>query len=168
MAVMGGETIDPRQGDLPIYNKTYTEMWQFTDKLNKLMRDSGVKNVSFRLPTEEQWEYAARGADATDDALYSGGNDPDRVAWYVDNSQGKPHLVARRQPNKLGLYDMCGNVCEMTSSVPNRLSLFSHKRLACGGAFNLSEDNIRVTSRYVVDGDKPNNFTGFRLVMELV
>jgi formylglycine-generating enzyme required for sulfatase activity len=168
MAVMGGETIDPRQGDLPIYNKTYTEMWQFTDKLNKLMRDSGVKNVSFRLPTEEQWEYAARGADATDDALYSGGNDPDRVAWYVDNSQGKPHLVARRQPNKLGLYDMCGNVCEMTSSVPKQSSLLSHQRLACGGAFKFGKDNIRVTSRYVVDGDKPNNSTGFRLVMELV
>ncbi|MBR3550336.1 MAG: formylglycine-generating enzyme family protein [Treponema sp.] len=67
----------------------------------------------YRLPTEAEWEYAARGGkkDALD-TDYSGSDDIDRVAWYEDNSGDKTHNVMTKAPNELGIYDMCGNVKE--------------------------------------------------------
>ena len=63
----------------------------------------------YRLPTEAEWEYAAR---AAQDTLYSGSDDPDQVAWTSGNSEDRVHKVAQKQPNAWGLYDMSGNVYE--------------------------------------------------------
>ncbi|MCQ2610863.1 MAG: formylglycine-generating enzyme family protein [Treponema sp.] len=63
----------------------------------------------FRLPTIEEWKYAAKGGE---DFRYAGSDDLNEVAWYKENSDGKPHAVAQKKPNKYGLYDMTGNVCE--------------------------------------------------------
>ncbi len=66
----------------------------------------------YRLPTEAEWEYAARGGNQSQGYKYSGSNNPDDVAWYSDNSGNQTHEVGTKQPNELGIYDMTGNVWE--------------------------------------------------------
>ena len=66
----------------------------------------------YRLPTEAEWEFAARGGNRTNGCKYSGSNDIDKVAWYWENSERETHLVGTKQPNELGIYDMSGNVWE--------------------------------------------------------
>ena len=83
----------------------------------------------FRLPTEEEWEYAAKGGE---NYRYSGSNDIDEVAWYSDNSGGKTHPVAQKKPNRYGLYDMCGNVYEWCWNVVT--PGYSHR--ICGGNYS--------------------------------
>ena len=67
---------------------------------------------TIRLPEENEWEFAARGGKKGRGYAYSGSNNSDEVAWYVDNSGGSTHEVATKKPNELGLYDMSGNVSE--------------------------------------------------------
>lgn len=68
--------------------------------------------MQFCLPTEAQWEYAARGGKCSKGYKYAGSNDLGSVAWYYGNSNGETHDVKQKQPNELGLYDMSGNVNE--------------------------------------------------------
>jgi len=74
-----------------------------------LSRETGRK---YRLPTEAEWEYAARGGNKSKGFIYSGGNDPEEVAWYLMNARDKTHPVGQKAANELGLYDMTGNVRE--------------------------------------------------------
>ncbi|HEY84898.1 MAG TPA: formylglycine-generating enzyme family protein [Chloroflexi bacterium] len=64
----------------------------------------------YRLPTEAEWEYAARGGPLSRGCQYAGSDDPDEVAWYDENSGGELHPVGQKKPNELGLYDMSGNM----------------------------------------------------------
>jgi len=66
----------------------------------------------YRLPTEAEWEYAARGGRRSKGTLYSGSNNPDQVAWCAENSGNAPHAVGTKTPNELGIYDLSGNVIE--------------------------------------------------------
>ena len=94
--------------NLPVESVSWWDCWNFIRKLNEL---TGKK---FRLPTEAQWEFAARGGNLGKDNryLYAGGNDIYDVAWYDENSGKKTHPVGELGPNELGLYDMTGNVWE--------------------------------------------------------
>ena len=105
-AVMGFNPSYHKGDNLPVETVSWEDCQTFIAKLNKL---TGQK---FRLPTEAEWEYAARGGNKSNGYKYSGSNDIDIVAWYKGNSGCKTHPVATKQPNELGLYDMSGNVYE--------------------------------------------------------
>jgi formylglycine-generating enzyme required for sulfatase activity len=83
----------------------------FIDKLNEMSKTG----KTYRLPTEAEWEYAARGGANSKGYGYSGSDNPDDVAWYAENSGGGAHPVGTKAPNELGLYDMTGNVWELLS-----------------------------------------------------
>ena len=110
-SVMGSNTaaLSTCAGDnCPVDNVSWSDVQSFINKLNS--RSSGSK---YRLPTEAEWEYAARSGGKSE--KFSGGNNVDSVSWNADNSGKINHPVGTKAPNGLGIYDMSGNVWEMTS-----------------------------------------------------
>lgn len=101
----------------PVSNVNYYDIVReggFLDKLNAMCADQLPSGKRFALPSEAQWEYAARGGQKSMGYPYAGSNTIGDVAWYADNSDGTTHPVGLKQPNELGLYDMTGNVWEWT------------------------------------------------------
>lgn len=131
-------------------------------------------NTGFRLPTEAEWEYAARGGKLSRGYKYAGGNYMDQVGWYPDNSGRTTHPVGTKIPNELGLSDLSGNVFEWcwdwdkpypSTSLENpEGALTSNRRVVRGGSwYNVNDDLFRVASRYYYDPlFRLNNF-GLRL-----
>lgn len=105
-AVMGSNPSNWKGDDLPVENVSWNDIQEFLRKLN------AKTGRRYRLPTEAEWEYAARGGNKSRGYKYSGDNNIDAVAWYDGNSGKRIHPVGRKSPNELGLYDMSGNVWE--------------------------------------------------------
>jgi len=106
--------------DGPMESLTWYDCQEFIDSLNNMMKDS-LDGRHFRLPTEAEWEYAARGGKLSHDYRYAGGNtdDLEKVCWCLNNAMGidgtmvfGPRPVGKLKPNELGIYDMSGNVAE--------------------------------------------------------
>lgn len=108
-AVMGSNPSDSKGGNLPVERVSWDDCQVFIQKLNQLT------GKQFRLPTEAEWEYAARGGRKSRGYKYAGGNNIDSVAWCDGNSGNETHPVATKQANELGIYDMSGNVLEWCS-----------------------------------------------------
>lgn len=108
-AVMGNNPSYFKGDNLPVENVSWDDCKKFISKLNSLT------GQNFRLPTEAEWEFAARGGNNSNHCQYSGSNELGDVAWYHGNSGYNTHAVATKKPNELGLYDMSGNVCEWCS-----------------------------------------------------
>ena len=108
-AVMGNNPSYFKGDNLPVENVSWDDCQKFISKLNSLT------GQNFRLPTEAEWEFAARGGNNSNHYQYSGSNELGDVAWYAGNSGDKTHVVATKQPNEIGLYDMSGNVWELCS-----------------------------------------------------
>lgn len=156
--------------NLPVERVSWDDCQEFVKKLNSLT------GKQFRLPTEAEWEYACRGGDKSNGYKYSGSNNIDDVAWYGDNSGNKTHLVATKQPNELGIYDMSGNVWEWcqdwygaynSGSQVNPVEPTSGtKRVWRGGSFMFSAIYCRSSYRngYPPTGPAPR-YLGLRLAM---
>ena len=114
--VMGSNPSNSKGDNLPVEKVSWNDCQKFISKLNKLT------GKSFRLPTEAEWEYAARGGNKSRGYQYSGSNTIGDVAWYDGNSGSKTHAVGTKQPNELGAFDMTGNVWEWCQDWFNRYS----------------------------------------------
>ena len=108
-AVMGNNPSTFKGDNLPVESVSWNDCQKFISKLNSMT------GLDFRLPTEAEWEFAARGGNRSNHYQYSGSDNLDDVAWYGSNSGGETHAVATKNPNELGLYDMSGNVWEWCS-----------------------------------------------------
>lgn len=98
-----------KNDNYPAYSISYEDVQLFITKLNSL---TGQK---FRMPTEAEWEYAAKGGNMSKGNTYSGSNTIDEVSWYKENSNGHVNVVGSKAANELGIYDMSGNVFEYCS-----------------------------------------------------
>ncbi|MEW5721979.1 MAG: SUMF1/EgtB/PvdO family nonheme iron enzyme, partial [Thermodesulfobacteriota bacterium] len=137
--------------DCPVENVSWPEAQEFVRRLNQ----QEGRNI-YRLPTEEEWEYACR-AGTTDP--YGGGS-LEEMGWYMGNSAGRPHPVAQKKANPWGLYDMHGNVWEWTHSPLGRL------RVGRGGGWTSPEQACRAAFRNPGEPAFKNNDLGLRLVLE--
>ena len=104
--VMGNNPSKFKGDNLPVETVSWYDCQEFISKLNR------ITGKMFRLPTEAEWEYAARGGNKSRGYQYSGSNNVLDVAWVRDNSEKVTHAVGTKQPNELGIYDMSGNVWE--------------------------------------------------------
>ena len=148
--------------NLPVESVSYYDIKDFIEKLNALT------GKSFRMPTEEEWEFAARGGENSLGYKFSGGNDIGSIAWYEGNSGGKTHPVGQKQANELGLYDMSGNVMEICSSQwrsDYNSSYWDNERTLRGGSWNHDPDDCRVSERQSIYPTNRYFTAGFRLAL---
>ena len=174
-----------RDPDLPVENVSWdalTEAGGFLQRLNESvvaasLREQLGRPLEFRLPTETEWEYAARGGPHWRDGYsYSGGNDIRAVAWFDRTHGDHTQPVAQKAPNQLGIYDMSGNVWEWcqdtfspdvstipTDGTPQRGS--GDDRVLRGGCFHNWAVHCTVFKRYEIAHRFHDGCIGFRLVM---
>ena len=118
-AVMGSNPSKFKGDNLPVEQVSWNDCQTFINRLNS------YTGRNFRLPTEAEWEFAARGGNYSRHYKYSGSNYIGDVAWYTDNSGNRTHPVGTKQANELGLYDMSGNVWEWCSDLYGSYSSYS-------------------------------------------
>ena len=172
--VMGSDPSYYEGDDLPVEQVSWNDVQEFITKLNE--REGSVK---YRLPSEAEWEYAARAGTTT---RYSFGDDESDLAdcaWYYKNSDGKTHPVGQKKPNPWELYDMHGNVWEWVQDewhdtyegAPADGSAWESEngavRVARGGSWRSYVVHCRSALRGNRDIDFRDNFLGFRLLQEV-
>ncbi|MBO7143811.1 MAG: SUMF1/EgtB/PvdO family nonheme iron enzyme [Salinivirgaceae bacterium] len=156
--------------ELPVANVTWKECQEFITKLSAL---AGKK---FRLPTEAEWEFAARGGNKSRGYKYSGSNVLDDVAWHRVNARGRLQFVGTKQPNELGIYDMSGNVLEWCNDYYGKYKSASQaspkgpdsgvRRVLRGGAVRWESSGCRVSARYGERAGERDEHFGFRLACD--
>jgi formylglycine-generating enzyme required for sulfatase activity len=168
-SVMGNTAFSaPNCDECPVESVSWEQVQVFINQLN-----NKVGAGTYRLPSEAEWEYAARGGSKSKGYRYAGSNNPAEVSWSSENSGNTPKPVKGKKPNELGLYDMSGNVWEWCSSMfgsyrqegPDGPPASSNGVLpVCrGGGWNYPPTNGRVSDRNLDDPSIPFNYIGFRL-----
>jgi len=151
--------------DMPVEYVTYEQIQEFIVRLNKM------SGRHFRLPTEAEWEYAARGGRWSKGYLFAGSNNPDEVAYTLTHDFDDHHKqVAQLKPNELGLYDMSGNVWEFCEDWYRKTPTSKPSgnfHVMRGGSYDCDARYSRVTNRFMYDVRRRRMEVGFRLVMEV-
>ncbi len=167
---------DPRR---PVENVSWDDCQKFIEKLNEELKDQlNSLGLKFSLPTEAQWEFAARGGNSgkSNGNIFAGSDDIDKVAWYQANSDNHTHPVATDiKPNELGLYDMSGNVWEWCQDWYGDYSSESQQnpkgpdkgsyRIGRGGGWGDLPKNCRLSCRYRFSQSRKTNAIGLRLAL---
>ena len=176
-AVMGSNPSAIKGSKKPVEMVSWYDCRKFIRKLNQLT------GMTFRLPTEAEWEYAARGGNKSQGYKYSGSNNIDDVAWYDENAcdgvgGNSPaygtHSVGFKSPNELGIYDMSGNVWEWCADLYGKYSSSAQSNptgrssgssnVLRGGSWNGNAQYCRVAIRNACAPNNRSNYLGFRLV----
>ncbi len=170
-AVMGSNpSTHTNNPQFPVEMVSWNDCQLFIAELNK------ITGLNFSLPTEAQWEYAARGGEFARGLLFSGSDFSEEVAWFDTNSSYETHPVGQLKPNELGLYDMSGNVYEWCSDFygdysetpqidPTGLADGWGRILRGGCYYEWGEDKLRISSRHMDAPDVCDDGYGLRLVL---
>ena len=168
-AVMGNNPSNFKGDNLPVECVSWDDCQTFINRLNS------YTGRNFRLPTEAEWEFAARGGNYSRHYKYSGSNYISDVAWYDGNSSNRTHPVGTKQANELGLYDMSGNVWEWCSDWYGSYSSYSQNdptgpnsgslRVYRGGSWNRIARICRSSCRVSITPGYRSNNLGLRLVL---
>ena len=160
---------DFKGGNKPVEMVSWEDCQTFIGKLN------GLTGKRFRLPTEAEWEYVARGGNRSNHTQYSGGSNIDGVAWYSGNSGSKTHPVKTKKPNEFGLYDMSGNINEWCQDWYGSYSSNAETnptgpdsgsdRVYRGGSWNFYERYCRSSHRELYSLGIRSSTLGFRLAL---
>jgi formylglycine-generating enzyme required for sulfatase activity len=168
--IMGNNPSNFVGDNLPVENITFAEIQEFIRRLNQ------KTGKHFSLPTDAQWEFAARGGTKTKRNKFAGSNSANDVSWNENNSNNTTHKVGTKKPNELGIYDMSGNVWEFCNDFetpysnspqmnPKGMSSGS-RHVVRGGGFSHPENNQRVSCKFFIDTKKSSKNIGFRLVLQ--
>lgn len=172
-AVILGKDYDESKASLPATNVSFGRALLFVQKLNEMI-NSNETHLEFGLPTKEEWEYAASDGNVENSTLYSGSDSINEVAWYIENSQGEPHPANGQsilKPNKLGLFDMSGNVYEHIFTPYfdfNNLGNSTNMMLIKGGSYSSDPHECTITYERPMENDLSSPKVGFRIVLRKI
>jgi len=183
--IMGSNPSFNMDDNKPVTNISYNDIVDQNGFLQKL--PAAIKNdismqlqsntFQFRLPSETEWEYAARGGIYWGNYfLFSGSDNIDEIGWYKHNSNNESKVVGLKKSNQLGIFDMCGNVWEWcadyfqrdTKKIPlngSACAAESNERVLRGGCFHNSGIHCTVMKRYEITPEAKDECIGFRLVL---
>jgi formylglycine-generating enzyme required for sulfatase activity len=167
--IMGNNPSNFKGDNLPVENVSWHDAQEFISRLN------AATGKRYRLPTEAEWEYAARGGNKSAGYKYSGSHNLNNVAWFKDNSGSTTHVVGTQLPNELGIYDMSGNVREWCSDWYGSYSTAAQRdpigansssyRVGRGGSWYGSASSCTVSIRGDNTPSYRDNNVGFRVVL---
>ena len=157
--------------NFPISYISWNDCQEFVRRLDS------ITGMPFRLPTEAEWEFAARGGNRSKGFRFAGGNIVDNVSWGLSNAGFRTHEVRKKQPNELGLYDMTGNVSEWCSdwyapyhfgTVPNPQGpTTGEEKIMRGSSYSNCQDNSYLSHRYMAVPTEATSYCGMRLALTL-
>lgn len=174
--VMGSNPSSHVGKNFPVENVSWEDCQLFINKLNEIL-SSKLEGNKFSLPTEAEWEYAARGGQKSLGFRYSGSNNVNEIAWYKDNSFNSTQPTAQKKANELGLYDMIGNVSEWcldwydydyyknSPSVNPYGPSKGDKRVVRGSCWDYRAKSCRLSFRWMLEPNSFDSYTGFRLAL---
>lgn len=142
--------------NFPVENISWEDASEFVRRLSELT------GKTFRLPSEAEWEFAAKGGIYSKGYQYSGSNELELVAWYKDNSSRKTHAVKTKLPNELGLYDMSGNVYEWCDDW-----IDNHYKILRGGCWGSAAKGCLITNRFDSSPSTKGGDGGVRIAMSI-